>query len=100
MVTLMKSYNGEDKTQRKINVKKIITLKEVLNTNFNELKFSIYNLEDLKKLKSLSKINGKTKITFQVSDNQKNYTFSLNDKRYIDNKLLNELKMRENLIID
>tara|TARA_B100002052_G_scaffold147772_1_gene134882 strand:+ start:1 stop:2211 length:2211 start_codon:yes stop_codon:yes gene_type:complete len=100
MITLMKTYIGEDKTQRKINVKKIVTLKEVLNTSFNELKFEIKNLDDLKKLKNLSKLNGKTKIIFQVSDNQANYTFSLNDKRYIDNKLLNELKIRENLIID
>ena len=62
----MKNYTDEAKTQRKINVKKIVTLKEVLNYNFDELKFKINNLKELAKLKNLSKKDGKTKITFQI----------------------------------
>ena len=100
MVTLMKNYVDEAKTQRKINVKKIVTLKEVLNSNFDELKFKINNLEELKKLKNLSKKDGKTKIIFQISDEDNNYTFVLNDKRYIDNNLINKLKIRENILLD
>ena len=96
----MKNYTDEEKTQRKINVKKIVTLKEVLNSNFDELKLKINSLEELTKLKRLSKKDGKTKITFQISDEDKNYTFALNDKRNIDNNLINELKIRENIIID
>ena len=100
MITLMKNYADEAKTQRKINVKKIVTLKEVVNSNFEELKFKINNFEELTKLKNLSKKDGKTKITFQISDKDNNYTFALNDKRYIDNNLINELKIRENILLD
>jgi len=100
MITLMKNYTDEAKTQRKINVKKIVTLKEVVNSNFEELKFKINNFEELTKLKNLSKKDGKTKITFQISDKDNNYTFALNDKRYIDNNLINELKIRENILLD
>ena len=100
MITLMKNYTDEAKTQRKINVKKIVTLKEVLISNFDELKFNINNLEELKKLKNLSKKDGKTKIIFQISDEDNNYTFVLNDKRYIDNNLINKLKIRENILLD
>jgi len=100
MITLMKNYTDEAKTQRKINVKKIVILKEVVNSNFDELKFKIINLEELTKLKNLSKKDGKTKITFQISDKDNNYTFALNDKRYIDNNLINELKIRENILLD
>ena len=100
MITIMKNYIDETKTQKKINVKKIVTLKEVLNSNFYELKFKINNLEDLTKLKNLSKKDGKTRITFQISDEVNNYTFALNDKRYIDNNLINELKIRENILLD
>ena len=64
------------------------------------MKFKINNLEELTKLKSLSKKDGKTKISFQISDEDKNYIFALNDKRNIDNNLINELKIRENIIID
>ena len=100
MITLMKNYIDSAKTQKKINVKKIVTLKEVLNSNFEELKFKIESLEELKKLKSLSKKDGKTKIIFQISDKDNNFTFALKDKRKIDNNLINELNIRENILID
>ncbi len=100
MITLMKNYSDEAKTLKKINVKKIVTLKEVINSNFDELKFKINSIEELTKLKSLSRKDGKTKITFQISDNNNNYTFILKDKRNIDNNLINELKIRENILLD
>jgi len=100
MVTLIKNYSDESKTQRKINVKKIVTLKEILNSSFDKLNFKINNIDELTKLKNLSKKDAKTKITFQISDDVNSYTFSLNDKRYVDNNLINELKIRENILID
>ena len=96
----MKNYIDDAKTQKKINVKKIMPLKDVLNKSFDELKFKINNIEELKKLTKLSKEAGKTKITFQISDKKNKYTFVLNDKRNINNNLINELKIRENLILD
>ena len=100
MITLMKNYIDKSKIQKKINVKKIVSLKDVLNKNFDELKFKINNIEELAKLKKLRKEGGKTKITFQVTDGDNKYIFVLNDKRNIDNNLINELKIRENIIID
>ena len=100
MITLFKNYSDEEKTQKKINVKKIITLSEVLNRNFDKLKFKINSINDLSKLKKLNKEGGKTKITFQISDEENDYTFVLNDKRNIDNNLINELKIRENILLD
>ncbi len=100
MITLMKNYIDETKTQRRINVKKIVSLKEVLNSNFDELKLKINDLHELKKLKKLSNNEGKTKITFQITDNDVNYTFLLKHKRNIDNDLINELQIRENILID
>ena len=100
MLTLMKNYTDEAKTQRRINVKKIVNLKDVLSNSFEELKFKINSLDELTKIKNLSKKDGKTKIIFQIIDNGDKYTFSLNDKRYIDNNLINKLKIRENIMFD
>ena len=100
MITLMKNYIDDEKIQKKINVKKIVVLKEVLNTTIEELKIKINNLEDLNKLKNLDKKNGKTKITIQISDENKNYIFVLKDKRNIDNNLINELELRKNVVFD
>ena len=100
MITLIKSYSDDAKTQKKINVKKIVTLTEVLNRNFDELKFKLNTIDELSKLKKLSKEGAKTKITFQISDDENDYTFVLNDKRNIDNNDINELKIRENIVVD
>ena len=100
MITLIKSYSDEAKTEKKINVKKIVALTEVLNRNFEELKFKVDNIDDLSKLKKLSKEAGNTKITFQILDDENNYTFVLKDKRNINNNVINELKIRENIVVD
>ncbi len=100
MITLIKNYSDEAKSQRRINVKKIITLKEILNTSFDKIKFKINSLDELSKIKDLSKTDGKTQITFVITHKDTDYTFSLNDKRYIDNNLINKLKIRENIMID
>ena len=100
MITLIKNYSDEAKSQRRINVKKIITLKEILNSTFDKIKFKINSLDELSKIKDLSKTDGKTQITFVITHKDTDYTFSLNDKRYIDNNLINKLKIRENIMID
>ncbi len=43
---------------------------------------------------------GKTKVKFQICDDKNYYTFSLNDKRNVDNNLINKLKIRENILLD
>ncbi len=100
MITLMKNYTDELKTQKKINVKKIVTLKDVLNKTFDDLKFKINTIEELSKLKKLTKEGGKTKITFQISDDQNDYTFALKDKRNIDNNIINELELGKNIVLN
>ena len=100
MITLMKNYIDDEKIQKKINIKKIVTLADVLNKNFDNLKFKINNIEELIKFKNLKKEGGKTKITFQIFDKGNNFTFSLNDKRNIDNNLINDLNIRENILSD
>ena len=100
MITLIKNYIDESKTQRKINVKKIATFNEIINKSLNELNLKFNSIEDIKKLKSLSKIDGKTNIKFQINYDKNYYTFALNDKRNIDNNLIKELKLRENILLD
>jgi DNA polymerase III, alpha subunit len=51
MITLMKNYIDESKTQRRINVKKIVTLSEILNKDYEKMKFKINSLEEFSKKK-------------------------------------------------
>ena len=98
MITLLKNFIDENKIQKKINVKKIISLKEILNKTIDEIKFKFNNLEELNKIKSLQKENGKTKVTFEVNEKNQIFTFELNKLRKLDYKELNSLKIKENII--
>ena len=100
MITIMKNYSDESKTQKKINVKKIISLKEVLNKPVESINIKINNIEDLNKFKSLSKTDGRTKISLEFEDNSRKYIFELKDKRLMDHKIINSLKIKENIEIN
>jgi len=99
MITLMKNYIDDLKTQKKINVKKIVSLKDIINKPIDDLILNINDNVDLKKIGDLSKNDAKTKITFQIVENSKTYTFILTDRRKVDNEIINQLKLRENIII-
>ncbi len=99
MVTLMKNFSDENKNQKKINIKKIVSLKEVLNKPIDELKIKLNNVDDLSKIKSLSTENGKTNVLIEVKNDKKTYIFKLNDKRKIDHNLINSLKKEDNIEI-
>ena len=47
-----------------------------------------------------SKDEAKTSIKFELQDKQNKLVFDLKDKRKIDFKQLNSLKIKENLILD
>ena len=97
MITLIKNFSDENKVQKKINVKKIISLKDVLNKPLEEVKIEIKNIDELDKLKLLNKGEGKTKVTINFIEDNKTYIFQLKKKRKLDNKLINSLKISENV---
>ena len=97
MITLMKNYSDENRSQKKINVKKIISLKEVLNKPINELEIQFNDIEELNKITSLSKIDGKTKITINIKNKTQTFKFILNENRKIDRNLIKSLKIEENI---
>ena len=64
------------------------------------LKLNFNNLSELEKIKHLNKDKGKTTIKFELQDKNNKLVFDLKDKRKIDFKQLNSLKIKENLILD
>ena len=97
MITLIKSYN-EAKTQRRINVKKIVSLQEVINKPLENVTFECLNLADIDKLKSLSKKDGNTRVKILYKKDKEELIFELKDKRKLDNKLINLLNLTENVV--
>ena len=100
MITLIKNYSDNDKSQKKINVKKIISLNELTNKQISNITFKFKNMEELQKIKKLSLKDGKTKVNIILDKDNKIHKFHLQNKRKINNQLLNTLNLLENVEIE
>ena len=100
MLTLIKNYSDENKSQKRINVKKLVSLKELTHKPIKNITFKFKNFNELKKLKNLSLIDGETNIKILLSENDQIVTFNLKNKRKLNNQLLNTLNLVENVLID
>ncbi len=97
MITLVKNYVDENKTQKKINIRKIISMKEVIDKPLDEVIIKIKNIKDIVKINKLSLEAGKTKVIIDVEVDKKRMSFQLNEKRKIDHKMLNLMRNEENI---
>ena len=96
LITLNKSLNDEMNRFRRINVKKIASMKNLLNSPINQVKF---DLKDVNKLEELSKklINkdGNSDIKIELDDLDKKLIFKLKNKRQIGRKSINLIKNKD-----
>ena len=100
MITLIKSSLNEDSTQKRINIKKITSLREIINKPIDQLKIRIKDIKDLDKLKSLDKVEGKTSISLEIEKDEKVYYFLLKDKRKVDQNIVNSMNTDDNIKIN
>ena len=54
MLTVIKNYIDGDKSQKKVNIKKMTSLRELKNKQIKNITFKFDNNEDIHKLKSLA----------------------------------------------
>ncbi len=97
MITLVKNYVDESKIQKKINIRKIIAMKEVINKPVDEVKIEIKNIEDITKINKFCLESGNTKVIIGVEADKKRMSFQLSEKRKIDHKMLNLIRNEENI---
>ena len=77
MITLIKNYTDESKIKKRINVKKMISLKELIQQPIPNLTFKFSDIDDLKKLQQVSLAEGNSEIKILLDKNNKIYTFLL-----------------------
>jgi len=95
LITLIKNITEENNRFKKINVKKISSLKEFTNRPINEITFSINSVEKLNDLMFLTKENGNTQVQLKLHTDNKNLTFKLKNKRKVDREILRSLKNKD-----
>ena len=84
VLTLQKDKISGDKTKKRVNVKKILNLNDVINNPYSKVTIELkddFNLEEIKRLLS---IKGETKVNLIVKYKKKYACYSLLENRKFD----------------
>ena len=92
ILTLTKNNTKEDNRFKRINVRKIASLKNLYNQPINNVEIIINNEASINKIEKMLDKDGQTKVTIKIVDKKNNLVFNLKKKRYVDRKNLNLLK--------
>ena len=92
VLTLFKDNKGD---QRRVNVKKITALDNLINENYKKVSIEIDEKLDLKDLKKLLDKKGSTEIQIILRQKDTKFTFKLENPRKFDLKLFNDVKNKE-----
>ena len=91
LLTLNKNLSEDENRFKRINVSKIILLKELINKPITKLELSFNNIEKISHL-NLSETDGKTDVTLKYGTDKKEYVFKLKKNRNVNRDLLNLIK--------
>ncbi len=93
VITLFKDTISD---QKRINVKKIISLDNLINNNnYKKVSIEIDENQDFKELKKLLEKKGETEVQIIIRQKDTKFTIKLENSRKFDLKLFNEVKNRE-----
>ncbi len=92
ILTIYKNVNDNENRFKRINVKKVTSIGEVLNKPIKDICFEVDSLEKFKSLKSILQNKGNTNVSLKYVDNKRSLYFKLEHPRNITRKDINELK--------
>ena len=92
ILTLQKDRVISDTAQRRINIRKILDLGEMINKPYKKVSIELSKDYDIEELKETLKEEGKTEICLIVKDNNKSLEFKLQKPRKFDLNIFNDVK--------
>ena len=95
VLTLSKNISDDENRFKRINVKKIAPLKDLLNKPISKVIFHITNTDQIKNISELIEENGSTEVNFKIKDKDNDLIFKLKNKRSVDRKSINLIKNRD-----
>ena len=95
ILTVIKSLSDENNRFKRINVKKIASLKDLINKPINNITFNLNSLKDLNELSKFLVDPGETKIAIKINENNKILDFQLQKGRKLDRKIVNLIRNKE-----
>ena len=95
LLTINKNININDNRFRRINVKKIVSLKALFNKPISEIEFEITRQDQMKEISELVKAEGSTDVKIKFNNGKEELIFKLKNKRFVDRKLVNIIKNQD-----
>ena len=95
VLTLQKEKNNTEGAQKRINIRKIVDLADLVNKTYESVSIELNDKKMLKDLNALLKNSGETKINVVLKEKNKNYLFELEKSRKFDFNLFNLIKNKE-----
>ena len=95
ILTLFKNVSNDENRLTRINVQKIASLKDLFNSPINEVSFEINSEEQIEKISTILKDEGKTIVNINLVTEDNILKFRLKNTRKLDRKSLNLLRNQE-----
>ena len=95
VLTLQKDKTNGKEIKKRINVKKILSLDEVINKPYSKVTIELNDHYNLEEIKSLLSIKGNTKINLVVKNKNKQAHYLLQENRKFDINHLKALKAKK-----
>jgi len=95
VLTLQKEKTTVEKNQKRVNIKKLVDLSDLVNKTYESVSIELTDKKMLNDLNQLLKKTGETKINVVLRDNSKNYLFELEHSRKFDFNLFSLIKNKE-----
>ena len=95
VLTLQKDSIANDTIRKRINIKKIISLDEMINKPYSKVTIELNNNFKIDELRDLLSQKGETEINLIITENNKKAHFSFQNNRKFDLKNLKTLKAKE-----
>ena len=92
ILTIQKITKQNDPQSTRLNVKKIISLDDLINKPINSISFKVKNVDEVDRLSKMLKKGGDVEVNINIVSSDKAYKVKLKDKRFIDRKTVNLIK--------
>ena len=95
ILTLTKTISTDADNTKRINVRKIASLKDLFNTSIKEITLNLNSREQLKDIQNFLDQKGETLVHINFSNEKETHKFKLKSLRNIDRKAINILRNKE-----
>jgi DNA polymerase-3 subunit alpha len=95
ILTLTKNISSDEDKTKRINVRKIASLKDLFNSPIKEVTLNLSSKVQLKEIKNFLDEKGETLVNINIFDKSKISTFKLKTLRNLDRKTINIIRNKE-----